>query len=280
MLSITFGLLAATFWGAADFLGGMATRRANVYAVVLISEFSGLAMLVPFPFLYGENLPPVNTLLLCGLAGLLGTLGILALYYSMSIRKMSVAGPVSALLAAVIPVVVSSFTEGFPGALKFAGFGMALLAIWLISAGEGEDGSWRFRLGEIALPLLAGIGFGFYLVIINAASQEETFWPLVASRTSSSLLLAVYVLLLNRQLLGEISEVRWQAVLTGFVDIGANLFYVLGGQLGRLDVIAVLGSLYPGPTVLLAWCLLKERISRPQAIGILLALTAIVLITL
>ena len=280
MLSITFGLLAATFWGAADFLGGMATRRANVYVVVLVSEFSGLAVLLPFPFLYGESLPPVNTLLLCGLAGLLGTLGILALYYSMSIRKMSVAGPVSALLAAVIPVAVSSFTEGFPGALKFVGFGIALLAIWLISAGEGEDGSWRFRLSEIGLPLLAGIGFGFYLVIIHAASQEDTFWPLVASRTFSSLLLAVYVLLFNRQSLRELPQVRWQAALTGFVDIAANLFYVLGGQLGRLDVIAVLGSLYPGPTVLLAWFLLKERISRPQALGILLALTAIVLITL
>jgi drug/metabolite transporter (DMT)-like permease len=279
MLSITFGLLAATFWGAADFLGGMATRRANVYAVVLISEFSGLAMLLPFPFLYRESLPSVSTLLSCGLAGLLGTLGILALYYSMSIRKMSVAGPVSALLAAVIPVAVSSFTEGFPGALKFVGFGIALLAIWLISAGEGEDGSWRFRLNEIWMPLLAGIGFGFYLVIIHAASQEDTFWPLTASRTFSSLLLA-YILLFNRQSLRELPQVRWQAALTGFVDIAANIFYVLGGQLGRLDVIAVLGSLYPGPTVLLAWFLLKEHISRPQAIGILLALTAIVLITL
>jgi drug/metabolite transporter (DMT)-like permease len=280
MLSITFGLLAATFWGAADFLGAMATRRANVYAVVLVSEISGLAMLLPLPFFYRESLPSVSTLLLCGLAGLLGTLGILALYYAMATRKMSVAGPVSALLAAVIPVVVSSFTEGFPGVLKFVGFGIALLAIWLISSGEGEDGSWRFHLSEIWMPLLAGIGFGFYLVVIHAASREGTFWPLVASRASSSLLLAAFVLLLSRHSLRELSQVRWQPALTGFVDVIANLFYVLGGQLGRLDVIAVLGSLYPGPTVLLAWFLLKERISRPQALGILLALTAIVLITL
>lgn len=279
MLSITFGLLAATFWGSADFLGGLATRRANVYAVVLVSEFSGLAALLPFPFLYGESLPPVNTLLLCGLAGFIATLGILALYYAMATKKMSVAGPVSALLAAVIPVVVSSFTEGFPGTLKFIGFGMALLAIWFISIGEGEDGSWRFRLGEIILPLLAGIGFGFYLVVIHTASQAGTFWPLVASRTSSSFLLATFILL-SRQPLHELSRARWQPALTGFLDITANVFYVLGGQLGRLDVTAVLGSLYPGPTVLLAWFLLKERINRPQALGILLALTAIVLITL
>lgn len=192
---------------------------------------------------------------------------------------MSIATPVSALLAALLPVVVGALMAGLSPLTQMAGVGLALLSIWLVSQTDGEARLRLERLSDLRLPLLAGIGFGVYFILIHGVAQEATLWPMIASRSSGTLVLVV-VLFLRREGLA-IPRASWPLVtLSGGLDVGGSLFYVLAAQTGRMDIAAVLSSLYPGITVLLAWFVLKERISSGQRLGILAALAGIVLMTI
>jgi drug/metabolite transporter (DMT)-like permease len=199
----------------------------------------------------------------------------------MTLGLMSIAAPVSALLAAALPVVVGIFREGFPEWTTFIGFGFAFLAVWMISRGEGGIKDVITHLTDLKLPLLAGIGFGLYFVLMHEATNTgATIWPMVASRLGGLMMVTVYMFITRSAWKVEDSSAWPIITLNGILDLSGNLFFILAGQLGRLDVASVLSSLFPGSTVLLAWIFLKERLTRNQWIGILSALTAIVLMTI
>ncbi len=276
MPSILFGLLSALAWGAADFSGGLASRRTAAHVVVICGQASGMALLLALLGLSREAVPPMTAWLWGGAAGLCGGIGLSILYRALASGRMSVAAPVSALLAAIIPVLVSAAVEGFAGIWTLLGFALALAAIGLIS--RGEDGT-TFRLRELRLPLAAGLTFGLFFVFMHLAASESVLWPIVASRITSIASLLIYALVTRQP--WRLARSRWPLiVLSGILDVGGNAFFILAGQIGRLDVAAVLGSLYPGSTVALARLVLKERITRLQTVGIALALIAIVLIAL
>lgn len=279
MLSIVFGLAAALAWGAADFTGGLASRRTGAYRAVLYGEFFGFLFIVAAAFFIHQPLPAWSVLALAAAAGAIGTTGLLTLFQSVVHGKMSIAMPVSALLAAALPVIVGSVIEGFPGTITFLGFILALSAIWLISQEEGKDGRFLARLSDLRQPLLAGIGFGSFFILMDVAAREGTLWPMLASRFGGTLIVAIYMLF--RRDNWRLERDVWPVlVLNGFLDVGGTAFYVLASQTGRLDVSAVISSLFPGSTVILAALILKERVSGSQFAGILLALTAIVFLTL
>src|SRR5512136_1498632 len=188
---------------------------------------------------------------------------------------MSVAAPVSALMAAVLPVIASAFTEDLPGPRKYAGFGLALLAIWLISQEDGRQKKLHLHLADLRLPLLSGVCFGFYFILMHQGSRTATIWPMVAGRSAGAFLLFFFAAA-NHQLSWPDRHTAPLVFLNSAGDIAGNTFYILSGQVGRLDVAAVLGSLYPGTTVLLAGLLLHERLNRLQWLGIAAALGAIV----
>lgn len=281
LLPIIYGLGAATAWGAADFAGGLASRRsANALAVVFHAEWIGMVGVFAVATFSGQ---PSMSLIGWGfamLAGMLGTIGLVVLYKAMAEGQMSIAAPVSALLAASLPVLVGSLREGFPGWVTLFGFILALAAVWVISA--GESGSLRPTIKgwkELQMPFLSGVGFGLYFILIHQAGQESTLWPLVGSRLGGMLMLLVFALFARPSL--SLARPVWPIVLVNAtLDVTANGLYILSAQIGRLDVAAVLGSLYPGLTVLLAWLLLKERVNRLQLVGILVALAAIGLIAI
>jgi drug/metabolite transporter (DMT)-like permease len=276
-LSILLSLAASLSWGFSDFAGGLASRRAGVYQVVIISEVIGLALLTPMPFIFAEALPDARTIVLCALAGVLGMVGILVLYNALAVGEMSIAAPVSALLAAVVPALVGGFLDGFAGWSTLAGLLLALAAIWLISGGGGDLSLVRQHVKGLILPILAGLAFGTYFVMLHIASQEVTFWPLVLTRLASGCVLITYILL--RRLSRPVPRAAWWLIcVVGVLDVVANLMFILAGQAGRLDVAAVISSLYPAATVALAWLVLHERISRLQIVGIAAALGAIILI--
>jgi uncharacterized membrane protein len=275
--SIIFGLLSALTWGGGDFIGGLASRSEKAVRVVTLAEIVGLLLLIVLKLFIPEPVPPVQVWLVSGLASLLGTAGIILLYFALAQGQMSIAAPVSALMAAIIPVVFSGFTEGPPGPVTAVGFVFALASIWLIS--QDEKATHLQRLSDLRLPLLAGVGFGLYFVLLHSSTQEYTLWPLIAARLASIPVLVVYGLVTRQAVLPR--RPLWPLVsLGGILDIGGNAFYVLAGQVGRLDIAAVLGSLYPASTVLLAGLLLKERLTRVQVVGILAALLAIILLTI
>ncbi len=281
MLSILFGLTSALTWGAADFAGGLSSRKLSAYRAVFFGDFFGLLLLLIAAGIYRENFPALYLVLIAGLAGMFGSMGLLVLFYSMIQGQMSIAAPVSALLAATLPVIVGGMMDGLPKPLQFLGFGFALMAVWMISQGDSEEKFHLGRLADLRLPLLAGLGFGLYFVLMGAATRATSslIWPMVASRTAGTVLLLIFVLI-RRESFG-IPRAAWNVVsANAILDVSGNVFYILALRTGRLDVSAVLSSLYPGATVLLAWLMLKERISRKQWLGIAAALVAIVLMTL
>ncbi len=279
MISILLGLAAAFSWGAGDFSGGLASRKTGAYRTVVYGEAIGLILLLLFSLTGPQPLPDMTSWVYAVIAGALGTAGILLLYTAMIEGKMSIAAPVSALLSAAVPVLVGIFTQGAPGLLTFIGFGFALTAVWLVSQNEDGIKDIFSHLADLRLPLLAGLGFGLYFTFMNLASRHVIFWPIVAARSSGLAVIALFILFRRGE--WRPSRAAWPfLILNGTLDVGGNLFYVLAGQAGRLDVSAVLSSLFPGATVLLASLILKERISRTQWIGIAAALIAIVLLTL
>ena len=278
MLSIFFGLLSAITWGAGDFAGGLASRKLGAYRAVLYADFFGLLLIGIALGVYREAIPSTMAFVYAAIGGVLGSVGLLLLYYSLANGQMSIAAPVSALSAGLLPVIVGAITEGIPHWVQLLGFGLALLAIWLISSGQGFHVE---RLADLRLPILAGLGFGSYFIFIHYATQEtnSVLWTMVISRLAGTVLLLVVVLARRDSL--SVPRDAWTVVFfNAALDVGGNFFYILASRLGRLDVAAVLSSLYPGSTVLLAWLLLKERISLQQWIGIGAALIAIVLFTL
>jgi drug/metabolite transporter (DMT)-like permease len=271
---VVLGLASAAAWGAGDFCGGLASKRASAYSVVMLSQGAGALLLVGLALISNDPLPPLGLLLWASIGGLAGSMGLLLLYHALASGRMGVAAPLSAVISAALPVAFSSLVEGWPGRLTFAGFALALLGIWLIARSEGAAFRWR----DVGLPILAGVGFGIFLIVINRVSHEAVFWPLAASRVTSTVALLSFMLL-ARQAAGPAPAYLPLIALVGVLDAGGNALFALASQFGRLDVAAVLGSLYPASTVLLAWLILKERISRTQTLGIVAALAAIVLIT-
>jgi drug/metabolite transporter (DMT)-like permease len=272
VLAVLSGLASAASWGAGDFSGGMATRKGNVYSVVILSEIVGLFFLLLVALLSGETLPPSAYLLWAAVAGVSGTLGLTGLYQAMAIGQMGVAAPVSAVLAASIPVVAGSILEGLPGRLKIVGFGLGLVGLWLISRAEAAHGT---RTG-FRLALLAGFGFAGYYIMIDQATRTSLFWPLVFARFLSTLVIFLIARAMRQPWQSTRPAAPW-IIAAGICDVGGNVFFALGTQLGRLDISAVMVSAAPMFTILLALLVVKERLTRWQIAGIALMLVAIVL---
>ncbi len=280
MLSILYGLASALTWGAGDFTGGLAARKVDAFRSVFYAEVIGIALLFIAIGLTGEPMLSPRSAVFAVFAGALGSVGLMLLYHAMSIGMMSIAAPVSALLAATLPVTVGMFTEGLPKSLTLIGFGFALFAVWMVSQSAGGVKDILSHLSDLKLPLLAGIGFGCYFVLMHeATSAGGTIWPMVFSRAGGIILITSYLFITRSTWKIELSSLPIISV-NGVLDLGGNLFFILAGQAGRLDVASVLSSLFPGATVVLAWIFLKERLNRNQWIGIASALIAIVLMTL
>jgi drug/metabolite transporter (DMT)-like permease len=281
LLSIFFGLLSALSWGAGDFTGGLAARKVGAVRAVFYASVVGLIVITASALITGEAFPASRVWGFAMTAGIFGSLGLILLYASMENGTMSIAAPVSALLAAALPVLVGALTEGLPERLTLIGFGFALFAVWMVSQGEGDVKDIFSHLADLKLPLLAGLGFGGYFVLMHRATDEGALlWAMTGSRTSSVLLILIYMLFTRTSFRMDDRSSFPIIGLNGILDLTGNAFFILAAQAGRLDVASVLSSLYPGSTVLLAWIFLHERLTRNQWIGILSALIAIVLMTL
>ncbi|HEX6478956.1 MAG TPA: DMT family transporter [Ktedonobacteraceae bacterium] len=271
---IVFGLAASLCWGSSDFSGGLASRKAFASSVVLAAYTVGFVLLVALALIWKEPVPTPSDLLWGGLSGVAGVLGLLAFYSALARGKMGSAAPVSAVLTAALPVLFSAFTVGLPTLLQLGGFVLALLAIGLISRPQRSEGSPQ----GIGLALLAGCGFGCFFILISRVNAASTFWSLASARLISVGVLLVLMRLQRKPLLPD-RTVAPLIILAGILDAVGNAWFVLAAHSGRLDVAAILSSLYPAATVGLSVLVLRERVIRIQAIGILLVLLAIPLIS-
>lgn len=270
------GLLSALVWGSGDFGGGLATRRSSPFQTLFAATLAGLAALLSLAAIRGEALPPPADLRWSAAAGLAGAVGMAALYRALAVGSAAVVAPTSAVVGAALPVLWDSVLEGLAAPNKLAGFALGLLGIGLVARATPEaNGADRRGLGA---AVLAGLGFGAFFVLIAQVGPGAIWLPLAIAK-SSSLGLAALALLLRgeRPPAPRANPVAW---LAGLLDAGGNSLYLLAQQFTRLDVAAVLASMYPASTVLLARLVCKQTISWTQAIGVILCLAATALIAL
>jgi drug/metabolite transporter (DMT)-like permease len=275
-LSSILGLGAALAWGGSDFAGGLSAKRTSVWWVVLLSQAVGLLFLIFLTILYDKSLPLMRDLLLGALAGFIGEFGLIMLYQGLATGRMGVVAPLSAILSALLPACVGMFIAGMPIPTQLAGNCLALPAVWLVSTGS-EHG--RAKTSELLLGLGAGLAFGIYFILIAQFSSRAIYWPLTAARLTSLIVMLLLVMTFKpipRPALRNLPLIT----MAGILDSTGNIFFALATRTGRLDVAAVLSSLYPAVTILLAYFLLKERLVLKQWVGVGLALTAIFLITI
>ena len=272
---ILFGLLAAITWGAADFNGGMASKQSNPYGVVIVAHSFSLILLLALIGITGEPIPPLQDLLWGGAAGIGAGFGLMLLYRALAEGRMSVAAPVSAVVASGLTVIVGAALEGLPNSWMILGLVLAMIAVWFTASDEKT----AIHVNELKQPVAAGIAFAMFFVCLERASGVSLFWSIVAVRVVSVTSLFGYVTITRQRWLPQQSSLA-PIVLSSVLDTVGNACYSLAARFGRLDIAAVISSLYPGATVLLAWFLLKERIGRLQTVGILLALAAIIILSL
>ena len=273
LLGVIYGLTSAIVWGSGDFSGGLAAKKDNVFTVVFLAQFFGLALLTVLAIIFREQFPPLRDLFFGGLAGIGGTVGILAFYRGLSQEQMGIFAPLVAVFTAVLPVLFGILFEGLPSTLQLIGFALAIIAVGFLSfSGEKDTALTR---PVLLLALTGGIGFSvFYIAIDQADSTPGIFWPLAAARLTSIPILAL--ILRARQLPMTASRPNLPVIAAaGFLDTGGNIFFALAAQIGRLDIAAVLSSLYPATTVFLAWIILKEKLKPLQWVGVLLAIAAL-----
>jgi len=281
-------LSAALAYGAGDFLGGVASRRAPTTAVVLWSHVVGLLLMLAAAPLVAGDLTARGMAVGAG-AGLVGALGVALFYQGLSIGTMSVVAPIAGLLSAAVPVTAGLVIGERPGLAALGGITLALVAITLVSrdgsnaersAGPaGSPGSTASdrRLLVLALAAGAGIAFGLFFAALNGAGDGTGIWPLVGARTASVTLFTVLGLARVTQAAPP-RAAAGAAVGAGLLDAAANVFYVLALTHGLLSVVSVLTALYPAGTVVLARYGLGERMSGIQRTGLAVAGVSAVLI--
>jgi drug/metabolite transporter (DMT)-like permease len=285
-------------WGGGDFTGGMGVKRAGGslgagLRIVLLSHATSFIVLVAVARMR-EDAAPHGGLLGWGIAaGVAGGLSLTAFYIALSRGAMGASAAVSGLLAATIPAALTLWQVGPPGRSPLIGFAMAAIAIWLIAANPAEDAadaaSRAVARQTMALAILAGVGFGFYFIALKMASPAGVIWPMASARIGSLAVCSLMLLGLKLRP-AKTGEARlsldldrgvvvW-ALGTALLDTSGNLLFLAATRAGRLDVAAVLASLYPASTILLAALALGEWPTRRQALGMAAAALAVVLIAI
>jgi drug/metabolite transporter (DMT)-like permease len=276
LVGVLLALSSAITFGSSDFYGGLATRRSNQYQVLAIATFVGIIVMAALAWLFGEGLPGPGVLLWAGLGGISGALGLAALYYGLSRGNAAIVSPVSGVVSASLPVIFGAFTAGLPNQFQLAGFILALPGIWLVTL--SPESKREIARSGFLLGLLSGIAFGLFFIFIGQIEKGAIFTPLAVAKAASWVVAMVMLGVTHNRL--PSFKANPLAVFSGVIDPLANAMYLLATHFTRLDVAAVLTSLYPAGTVFLSRLIIKEQITRPQWMGVGLCLVAIILITL
>ncbi len=277
-LSSFLAVLSAASFGVGDFLGGLASRRSSPMRVVGVSQLYGLALILLLVPAFPPDTYSVGDFAWGAAAGISGGAGLVALYRGLARARMGVVAPVTAGIGAMVPALFGLLTGDRPSVVASAGVVTALLAIFIVSRAPHEQDATLATgwMGSRGLPeaMVAGVGFGAFFIFLANTSPSSGVWPLVGARLGS--LALVWLLLVA--LPGTVSirtETTPLIVGAGLLDIVANALYLYAARGGLLTIVAVLASLYPAVTVLLARVVLRERLSRSQVGGVLLAVAGI-----
>jgi len=241
--------------------------------VVLASQLVGTLVALVLALVRGETAPSATDIGWSVAGGLAGGIGISALYQGLAVGRMGIVAPITGVIAALIPVAAGIALEGLPAPLVLLGIGLAFVAVVLVSRVTDEGGG----PSGVGLALVAGVAIGALGVAIAQLSDGRVFGPLTVLRATEAVLIGAIVVVGRRAWRPD--RGLWPALAgVGIMDMAGNGAFILAVQAGSLAVAAVLSSLYPVTTVVLATIVLRERVTRSHAVGIALAVAAIVCI--
>jgi drug/metabolite transporter (DMT)-like permease len=273
-MSLVLALGGALLYGFADFSGGYAARRLPPWGVTALSQAIGLIALALGLILFPADEVTAADIVWGAGAGVGGVIGIGLLYRALAEGTMAVISPIAAATTAALPVIVDVATGGELTLTAGIGIGLALVAMVVIA---GERSAKRLNPRLLGMACAAGIGFAVFFIFISQTAEASGFWPLVGARAMTIPLAFLLHRNLEPLIRPRITSMRWIAA-AGLFDMGANLLVAAALQRGPLGIVSVLSSLYPAVTALTAMLLLRERLTTNQLTGVVLAMTAVVLL--
>jgi drug/metabolite transporter (DMT)-like permease len=311
MLAIFLALGASVCWGSGDFLGGLTTRRASLWAVVIGSQSVGLVGAAVVVVLLGRPWPGLAGIWPVLLGGAAGAVAIATFYRALAIGTMSIVAPISAT-SALIPFAVGLTAGERPSAVQLAGAAVAAVGVLLVASEPARRGETvgapalpggpavepevatvarrvpapehgtpaerrRTQRQAIGLSLIAATCIGLALLGYDAAAQHDPMWAMLAGRASSATFFALFLIVVRPRIVATTAALPG-IVAVGLADTGANGMFALATTQGYLSIVAVLGSAYPAVTVLLAYGFLRERIAPHQLAGVAATLVGVSLI--
>jgi len=268
-------LAGALSWGVGDFIGGLSARRLHVLTVLALSQAVGLAGVLLWVLLSKDGFPGVVELLPAAGAGAAGALGLAALYRGLSLGAMGIVAPISAA-SPVVPLTVDAVHGIVPSALQVGGIVLVIAGIVVLSREPSAAPGRRLAAGA-GLALVAALGFGLFIVGLDAGADASAPWAVVAARSTSVTLAVTAAFVMSAGLTAPRALVP-AVVAVGVFDTGANVLVAFAVTLGAAGVVAVLSALYPLVTVTLARLVLGERLDRLRRSGGVLALAGAALV--
>ncbi len=291
-VAIVLALASALMYGTSDYIGGRASRRVPPVAIALFAEAVMLPLCLVLISLIEDDAPPRSAVVWGLVAGLTGSVAVAGLYVALSRGNMTVVAPITGVVAATLPVIVGVATGDRPGPLVFVGIAVAIVAVALVGGLARSFGDrvvhQRVDPGTVVLALAVGVGFGLLFIAFARTGDGSGLWSLLFARFSGLPVLAVAYDAYRRGALGGGAAPATVAIDRALVLPGAavgtlvvlgNATYVLSTREDVLSVVAVVVSMYPAATVGLASLLDGERAARSQIVGMLLAASALVMIT-
>lgn len=277
-MSIMLALGAAAFYGSADYVGAVASRRTSVLTVALGAQLGGLLILLMALPMLGPATVTSTDILAGAAAGVFGGLGLVVVYQALARGPMSVVAPTTALSASAVPVVAGLALGERPGLSALAGIAVAFVAVALITREQADDPVPASAAVRALLPALGGGAiFGLFFVFLHQAGDDAGLWPLLAARAVSVPILLGLVIA-RRTPMARGASLVGALFVSGILDMAANILFLLASRYGMLAVVAAITGLYPASTVVLAQTRLGERMQPVQFAGMGVALVAAVMV--
>jgi drug/metabolite transporter (DMT)-like permease len=274
-VAIVLSLLAAMAYGLSDFVGGVFSKRVSPWSVAFVGALAGAAAVAAFALVDGGD-PQRADYAWSVLAGVGNGFGTAFLYRGLSSGRMGVVAPVSGVGAALVPVVVGLATGERPGAIVWAGMLVALPAIWLVASEPAPTETAAPRSGLVD-GILAGLGFGTLFAALAQIPEEAGFLPLAFNQVIAAIVVATVATLLGAAWVPR-EPAAYAGVFSGVLGAIATGLFLLATQSGYLTISAVITSLYPAFTVILAFSVLREHVHRAQGVGLALCAVAVALV--
>lgn len=275
-MAAIFALLSSVMWGASDFLAGNLTKTRPAIAVAGAAQVVGLIFvcILTVATVAWVDVPVGSYLPWSVLASFAGLIGLICFYQALATGSMSVVSPIAGL-SVLVPLAFGLWGGDRPTVLQYTGIGLAIIGVLLAATPEitGEVG-----LRPVVLAVVAALLIGIFLVCLAIGAESSVLMTMTAQRATSVVIVLILAIVVRS--IGGLrrSDAPTLAVI-GILDVGANLLFGLAATLGLLALVAVLGSLYPVVTVILAWIVLGERLKAVQYVGVALALLGVVAIS-